>query len=401
MCAAAGAGDWPSWRGPTGVGICDETDLPLKWDGKTKENVLWKAPLKDTTGHSSPIVWGDKLFLTTAVKQTRQQEEAKEIPEHHLSCYRSSDGELLWKTLIPPGKELAGYGIYASPTPCTDGKTVFAWFGSAVLAAVDYDGKLLWRQERSGPFFLNPGICSSPVLYKDHVILVCDQGRENGFLQGIDKATGSIRWEQKRLGLDYCNATPMLLNVGGKTQLIVAGSRILQGLEPDSGEKVWWCKSSGFGASPAAGGGLIYADKGLNEGALAVDTTGSGDVSESHVKWRLEKSPGDYSSPVISGEYIYRVAAEGVIDCRKLTTGEKVFTGRLDGLSKLASPIVTADGKIILASTGKSYVIQTGPKLEILGSGDLGGGGGGASPAIAHGRIFLRDGENLYCIGKP
>ncbi len=154
----AAAADWPAWRGPTGIGWTDETDLPLSWDGKTGDNVLWKAPLAGTTGHSSPIVWGDRVFLTTSDKQTREQEASKEIPQHHIECYQAADGKLLWRTLIPPGQEVAGYSIYASPTPATDGKAVYAWFGSAVVAAVDFDGKLLWRHERKGPFVLNPGI---------------------------------------------------------------------------------------------------------------------------------------------------------------------------------------------------------------------------------------------------
>jgi hypothetical protein len=185
----AAAADWPAWRGPTGIGWTDETDLPLSWDGKTGDGVLWKAPLAGTTGHSCPIVWGDRVFLTTSAKQTREQEARKEIPEHHIECYQAADGKLLWRTLIPPGQEVAGYSIYASPTPATDGKAVYAWFGSAVIAAVDFEGKLIWRHERKGPFVLNPGICTSPILYQDTVILLCDQGRNQG--NGSSRARGS------------------------------------------------------------------------------------------------------------------------------------------------------------------------------------------------------------------
>ena len=394
------AGDWPQWRGPTGVGYTDETDLPLSWDDKTGENVLWKVSLEGTTGHSSPIVWGDRVFITTAVKQTREEEERKEVPDHHLACYRTGDGGLLWKTLIPPGKEPAGYAIYAVPTPVTDGKVVYAWFGSAVIAAVDFNGKMLWRHQRPGPFNLNPGIASSPILYQDTVILISDQGRGNGFLQGLDKRAGQIKWEQKRSTVTYCNATPLTLEVNDKPQLIVAGSNVLQGLDPAGGEPIWWCKSWGFGASPACGRGLIYADKGGNEGAVAVDPTGQGDVTETRVKWQIDKLPGDYSSPVISGNHIYRVQAEGVIACLELSTGKTVYTGRLDKVSKLASPIATGDGRIYLVSTGQSYVIKAGPRLEILGRGNLGGWGNGSSAAVSAGRIFVRDFEFLYCLGK-
>ncbi|MBM4040074.1 MAG: hypothetical protein FJ290_16335, partial [Planctomycetes bacterium] len=167
LAGTAFAGNWPGFRGPTGMGTTDEKDLPLKWDGKSGKGILWKAPLKGTTGHSSPIVWDDRVFITTAAKQNREQEEKKEVPEHHLACYQASDGKLLWRTQIPQGKEPMGYAIYAVPTPVTDGKAVYCWFGSAVVAAVDFEGKLLWRHERPGPFVLNPGICQSPILFRD------------------------------------------------------------------------------------------------------------------------------------------------------------------------------------------------------------------------------------------
>jgi outer membrane protein assembly factor BamB len=232
------------------------------------------------------------------------------------------------------------------------------------------------------------------------VILLCDQGRNQGFLQGLNKSDGEVKWEQPRKGLDYCNATPILMDVAGKTQLIVAGSKALNGLNPASGDPIWFCKSWGFGSSPVYGKGLVYADRGGNEPAICVDPNGTGDVTKTHVKWQVDKVPGDYSSPVISGDYIYRVVAEGVIECRSLASGEKLFSGRLEGVSKLASPIATPDGRVYFASTGNSYVIKAGPTLEILASSKLPGGGNGSSAAISAGRIFVRDFDFLYCLGK-
>jgi len=398
------AGNWPGWRGPTGVGWTDEKDLPLSWNGKTGENVVWKVPLAGTTGHSSPIVWGDRVFITTAAKQTRQQEEKKEIPEHHLVCFQASDGKLVWRTPIPPGKMVEGYNIYAVPTPVTDGRAVYCWFGSAVMAAVDFEGKLLWRKEREGPFLqnpnlLNPGICSSPALYQDTVILQFNQGRGQGYVQAVDKKTGEVKWEQKQVKGGPCNTAPLVLDVRGKPQLIVAESEALRGLDPAGGEPIWWCKGWGFGASPAYAAGLLYTEKG-NEPAQLVDPTGQGDVTATHVKWKVAKMPGDYASPIIVGEYIYKIQKEGVVACLKLATGEPVFTGELEGVSKLASPVATADGRLYFVSTGKSYVIKAALALEVLGTGDLRGSGNGSSPAVSGGRIFIRDFEFLYCLGK-
>ena len=394
------AGDWPGWRGPTGVGVSEEKNLPLTWDGKTGQNIVWKAPLKGSTGYSSPIVVGDRVFLTTAQKQTGQQEKDKEIPEHDLSCYRASDGTLLWKTSIPPGKEPAGYAIYAVPTPASDGKTVFAWFGSGVMAAVDIDGKILWREQRDGPFMLNPGICSSPILYQDTVLLLCDQGRGNGFLQALDKSSGRIKWEQKRAKTSYSNTTPILLPVNGKPQLIIAASERLEGLDPASGEPIWWCKARGFGASPAFGSGLIFSDSGNGESGLVVDPSGAGDVSKTHVKWQLPKIRSQYGSAIVSGEYVYRASDKEVITCWKLATGEQLFAESAPGVSKLSSPFGTADGRIYFTNGDKSYVLAGGPQFKVLAMNDLRGGDNASSAAVANGRIFIRGGETLFCIGN-
>lgn len=399
LCASVRGGDWPGWRGPSGVGSTDEKDLPLTWNGKTGENIFWKQSLKGTTGYSSPIIFGDRLFLTTAMKQTGEQEKAKEIPEHDISCYQISDGKLLWKTQVAPGKESAGYAIYAVPTPVTDGKAVYAWFGSAVIAAVDFDGKLLWRQERDGPFMLNPGICSSPILYQDTVLLLCDQGRGNGFLQALDKSTGQVKWQQKRSKTGTTNSTPIILPVNGKPQLIIQASERIEGLDPATGEPIWWCKARGFGASPAFGQGLIFSDSGNGESGLVVDPSGTGDVTKTNVKWQVPKIRSQYGSAVVSGEYVYRASDKGVIFCWKLTTGEQLFAADAPGVSKLSSPFATAEGRIYFANGDKSYVLQSGPEFKVLALNDLRGGDNASSAAVADGKIFIRGGEMLFCIG--
>jgi outer membrane protein assembly factor BamB len=393
------AGDWPGWRGPTGVGYTQEKDLPLTWNGKTKENVLWKAPLEGI-GNSSPIVWGDRLYVTTSAKQSREDEANKVVPEHHVVCLSAAEGKRLWRTAVPQGQHAEGYEIYAVPTPVTDGERVYAWFGSGVIAALDMNGTLVWRKERVGPFTLNPGLCSSPVLFKDTVVLLCDQGGGKGFLQALDKKTGEVKWEQKRKTASYNNTTLVLIQAEGKTQMVILGSRAVEALDPADGKLLWSCAAAGFGASPAYGSGLLYVDSGAEGPGLVVDPTGQGDVTRTHVKWKHAKVQAEYSSPVISGDYVYRTRRPDLLLCWKLSTGEEVFAERLEGISLLASPVATADGRVYFAGAGKSYVIQAGPKLEVLARNDLGGGNTGASPAVANGRIYIRDREFLYCIGK-
>lgn len=394
------ATDWPGWRGPTGSGNTDDAALPLNWDGKTGKNVLWKTPTPASTGHSSPIVWGDFVFVTTAAKQSQKDEAAKIIPEHYLNCLSITDGKILWKTPIAPGKEPAGYAIYAVPTPVTDGKMVYAWFGSGVMAAVDFSGKLVWRVERNGPFKLNPGICSSPVLYNDTVIQLVDQSNSLGYLLALDKATGEVKWEQKRPKVSNNNTTPLLLNAPDKPQLVVAGSNILQGLNPSNGDPIWWCKSNASGASPIFGSGLIYNEKGVGEPAMAIDPSGTGDVAATKVKWQIPKSAGEYASSVIVGDYIYRTCKPSEIVCRKLSTGEQVYTQHVAGLSMSSSPIATAD-RVYFISPDKSLVIKAGPIFELHATNSLNGNGGnGASPAVSRGRIFIRDDGAVYCVGN-
>ena len=410
-CAFPGvahAGDWPGWRGPTGCGTTEEKDLPLQWDGKSGQGLAWKASLAGTTGYSSPIVWGDRVFVTTSLRQTPEQVKKKEIPDHHFVCVQASDGKVLWKTRIAPGPFEAYMGAYIAPTPVTDGKAVYCWFGSAVAAAVDFDGKVLWRRELVGEFLkkpqlLNPGICASMVQYKDTVLVLFEQGGGGGTLQAWDKTTGEVRWEQKRDKdkCTQCNTTPLLLDIQGHPQLIVLASRVLQALDPADGKPIWWSNAAqGFAASPLYSSGVIYADLGNDRSAVAIDATGKGDVTETHTKWKFPKAAGQWGSAVADGRYVYRIENPNEVTCRDLSTGKNVYTQTLQDVSPLASPISTADGRIYFVGAGKSYVIKGGPKFAILGGGHVGGWDLGASPAVSGGRIFVRDADFIYCIGK-
>jgi outer membrane protein assembly factor BamB len=401
---AAAAENWPGWRGPTGVGISGEKDLPLTWDAKKKENILWYKEIKGN-GHSSPIVWQDRVFVTTSMNA---KDPKTQPPSNFVVCYQASDGEELWRTLIPPGEWPVNKGGDAAiPTPVTDGKMVFARFGTSdinVIAAVDFKGKVVWRKERLGPFNLNPGLCSSLVLYKDAVLQLCDQGGGKGFLQALDKKTGDVKWEQPRKTESNNNATPILISLKGRTDLVVNASNALQGLDPANGKLVWWCKAPvGFGTSPAFGSGLVYAENGAGGSpGVCVDPTGKGDVTKSHVKWQIDKTIGSYASPIIVGGYVYRAHKPDILKCWELATGELMYSSRLKGLSHLSSPFATADGRVYFASGGKTFVILAGPKLKVLATNSLEGltGDNGPSAAVSGGRIYLKSTNRLVCIGK-
>ncbi len=405
----AAADDWPNWRGPGGMGHTTEKNLPLTWGGKDGAKVLWKAPLYDPTvklnldqNQSSPVVRAGRVYVTLSYWPAGVSQD--KYPEHHVLCFRAADGKRLWDTVVPPGpwllKDLRGG--YTAPTPAVDGERVYVAFGSAVVAALDLDGKLIWRKEIK-PHFFDVAFAASPVLYRGNILVMCEQLADKSTLLAFDRKTGNLAWEKKRPGADWTHSTPVLAQVNGKPQLLVAAAKAVQGLDPDNGAILWTCKTGGERTgdtpSPVYGGGLVYCDSGRGGPGVAVDPTGRGDVTATHLKWTIQGVPQGFSSPVIVGDYLYRVHAPGVLKCWQLATGKQVYSQRLEGVSTSSSPIATADGRLYFASAGKSYVVQAGPKFQVLAVNDL-GDASQASAAVADGRIFLKGGRNLYCIGK-
>ena len=336
---------------------------------------------------SSPIVARGKVFVTMSYWPGGVN--AKQFPEHHVACYRMSDGKLLWDTKVPNGPWLLSdlRGGYTAPTPAADGERVYVMFGSSVIAALDYDGKIVWRKEIK-PFAFDVCAGSSPVLYEDTVILQCDQVGGTSRLLAFDRKTGEVKWEQKRPQNGFSHSTPTLVRIKDKPQLLMAASNALQGVDPDTGKVLWWCDAKGDTVSPVYRGGLVYLDSGRGGRAVAVDPTGEGNVTKTHLKWSVAQVPQGFSSPVIVGEYLYRLHNPGTLHCWDLNSGKAIYSERLEGASAACSPIATPDGRIYCASAGKSVVVQAGPKFEVLATNEI-GDGCEASPAVSDGRIYL------------
>ena len=401
---AAPAGDWPQWRGPTGMGFTDEKNLPTTWGGKTAENVLWKIDLpKSHNPYSSPIVVGDHVYLTWSLAQPL---------EHHVTCYQKSDGRQLWDAVVPPGKlkYTDGRATYSAPTPAADAQRVYAVFGSAVVAGLAAaDGKVLWRHELERISF---DVCmgSSPVLYpgtgtaravagQDTIIYLADQNDRKSSLIAFDRKSGAVKWEALRPDAQFAHSTPIVITVKGAPQLVIAASGAVQGADPAGGKIIWWCKNPGDTSSPAFGGGLVYADDGRDPShtGVCVDPSGTGDVSATNVKWQLPVK-NDLSSPIIVGEHLYRQSSR-TLQCIKLADGSPVYSEPMPGYHFWASPVATADGLLYFATAGTSYVIKAGPKFEVVAKNDL-GDMHFASAAVSDGKIFLRGNKFLFCIGR-
>jgi outer membrane protein assembly factor BamB len=409
LSLAARADEWPQFRGPTGLGYTTEKNLPLTWGGEKGENVLWKSALVGE-GHASPVVWGDRLFITT-VRWAGGKPDAKAMPEHHVLCYSVADGKLLWDVMIEPGPWLRDDfrsgpgGGYAAPTPATDGKRVFVVFGSSVMAALEFDGKVAWRQEIK-PRSFDVTVGGSPVLFGETIILFCAMAKkEDSRLVAFAKADGQVAWETKLPKVAFGHSTPVIIDVKGKPQLVALASgagpsgEAIQAFDPSNGKRLWWCKSAGDASSPAYGSGILYTDSGRGGNGTAVDPVGEGDLGATNVKWTVGGMPESIASPIIVAGHVFRLQGSSVVRVWSVADGTETDKQRLDKIGSVwASPIADPQGRIFFANGGMSYVVKAGPKLEILSANDL-GDKNHASPAVSKGRLLIAGLKNLYCIG--
>ena len=403
---AAHAENWPQYRGPTGQGLTVEKNLPTTWSIKDGANIRWKTPLPPTVakGHddhnqSSPIVWGDQIFVTTVFWPAGKPQS--EFPEQHVTCYKLSDGEQQWDVIVPHGPWLLGdlRGGYGAPTPASDGQRLYVAFGSATVAALDLHGKLLWQHDLADYKSFDVAYSSSPILYRDAVLVLCDRNNKAGTLTAYDAASGAVRWEKRRPDVSFDHTTPLSVELSGRPQLLIAASNALQGVDPENGDVLWSVKTPGDVPTPVVKGGLIFTDSGRGGPGVAVKPSGSGDITKTAVQWKISNIPEGLSSAAIFGDGLYRLHSPAVLRSFSLSDGKERFSSRLEGVETQSSPIVTPDGVIFCASGGKSYVIKAGPKLDIVATNEL-DDGSSASPAVAPGMLIIKGTKYLYGIGR-
>jgi outer membrane protein assembly factor BamB len=431
LAAAPIAANWPQWRGPSGLGVSAESGLPTTWSAR--ENIAWSAALRGL-GSSSPIVWGHQVFVTSQVGRARLQggshpmlarDDAALVSREKpiggrrddppagadptflvVESFNRSDGRRLWEYRVEargPFPDLHEKHNLATPTPVTDGERLFAWFGTGQIAALDMGGRVVWAKhlgEAYSPFDINWGHGSSPVLYKDMVILLCDH-ESASYLLALDARTGALRWKADRGKGRASYSTPLVVPGPNGDELLVNSSERIDGYSAATGELRWYADAPRQTPIPSAvfHDGLIYLTRGYrNSPYLALRPGGRGDVSTSHVAWRAPGG-GSYAASLVHYEgLLYFTNDVGVLTCADAKTGARVWQTRLDGVF-FASP-VAADGKIYLASeTGETIVLKAGRVAAILARNDL-GERLVASPAISNGQIFLRSDGRLFTIGR-
>jgi outer membrane protein assembly factor BamB len=401
------ADNWPQWRGPNLNGVTSETGLPLKWGAS--ENITWKLALPTLSG-STPIVWGDSIFLSVA-------EGANEGDPLSLWCVSRGDGSVRWKKAMGSGNRKVRKGDMTSPSPVTDGKTVWLLTGTGVVKAFDFAGNELWvrdLQKEYGPFGLNHGYGSSPLLYGGALYIPVLHGMNTddpSYLVKLDGKSGKTLWKVERptdaiRESPDAYTTPVIAKVGKSVEIVVSGGDIVTAHDPATGKELW--RSKGLNpennpfyrivASPVAGDGLVYAPTRVKP-LLAIKTGGRGDVTESHRAWSFDRGP-DVPTPVLDGKYLYVVDDRGVVHCLDAKTGAVIYgPERLKPGTYSSSPIL-ADGKIYLSNEdGLTSVIKAGPAFEILAENPL-DEYMLSTPAFSDGQIFIRTAKHLYCIGQ-
>jgi len=391
------AEEWPAWRGPRGDGTSTETGVPTRWSAT--ENIAWKAPVPGT-GHSSPVVWGDRVFVTTCIESDRARV---------LLCFDRRTGARRWDrtVLTAPLEKKNHLNSYASSTPATDGTRVwvtFLDFPHVRVVCYDAEGKEVWRKT-PGQLHACHGFCSSLIPYKDMIILNADQDAElplRAYIVALDKATGAERWRIDRPNRIRSYTPPAIFEAAGRMQMVVSGCQCVASYDPDTGQQHWIIDgpTEQFCASLVYTDGLFMMTGGWPEKhILGIRPDGTGNVTETHVAWHLKdrKIVSYVPSPIARGKYFFLVSDGGIATCLEAETGKVMWSERL-GRHHSASPVLAEGRLYFLDDAGTMHLVKAEPEFAVVATNDL-GEPCRASPAISRGQIFIRSTKALYCIG--
>ena len=388
--------NWPSFRGPGGLGISAYSNVPADWNGKTGDGILWKTKVP-LPGNSSPVIWGDRVFLSGG-----------DPNELQVFCFDTVSGRLLWtgdvaraplKNDEEPLEVMEDTG-FAAPTVVTDGRRVYAIFATGDVGCFDFDGKSIWTRSLGIPDSAY-GYASSLAMYRNLVLIQYDEGGpddEMSRLIALDGFTSQTVWETKR-PVPNSWSSPIITEIDGQFQLLTCGDPWVIAYEPAKGTELWRvnCLYGDIAPSPVYANGLVFAIEPYSKLA-AIRPDGQGDVTETHIAWSIEDGTPDICSPVSNGELIFLLSTEGLLCCYKTTDGTKLWEKDLMD-DFLASPSLVGNNVYLLSEKGVMYIIEAGTEYKELTRCEL-GEHCYASPAFADGRIYVRGIENLYCIGQ-
>jgi outer membrane protein assembly factor BamB len=423
------AADWPHWRGPAGTGTTSETNLPVRWSAT--ENVAWKAPIGGL-GVSTPIVVGDRVIVTSQLGAGNRQPgnhprlvqggDAAAAGERALGgsraaalaldrttflveAFHRTDGRRLWQYRLDAQGQMPGVHDkhnLASPSPVSDGQMVYAWFGTGQIVALDMNGALQWQRHLGteiSPFNVNWGHSSSPTLFGDSVILLCDH-EPASYLLAVDKKTGQQLWRADRGKGRMSYSTPLVVNTASGPELIVNSSERVDAYDPRSGTLLWYTGGTNRFPipMPVFHDGVIYMSRGYRSSPyMAIRPGGRGDVSKSHVIWESATGAPYISSLVYHDGLLYMATDVGAVTVVDAASGQRVSQQRIEGVFS-ASP-VAADGKVYFVSeNGETIVMRAGKSPSVLARNDV-GERAIASPAISNGQIFIRTDDHVFAIG--
>jgi PQQ-like domain len=425
------AQNWPSFRGPNASGVADGKPTAVKWDATSGQNVAWKTPVGGVAV-SSPIVWGDRVFVSTAIGQDPKEgirtglygdvEPITDTSTHtwHLIALDKNSGKVVWDKVAfegVPKTKRHPKSSQASPTPVTNGKQVIVSFGSQGLYAYDFSGKELWKKDLgvlNAGWFFDPdyewGVGSSPVIYKNMVIVQCDIQR-GSFIAAFDAATGKEVWRTQRDEIPSWS-TPTIVEANGKAELVTQATTFTRGYDPDTGKELW--KFSGNSEitipTPIAGPGFVIITNGyrgiqpiyaLKPGATGDITLKGDDSKGASFAWSTKRGGPYIPTPVIYGDQLYVLQNNGVLASYKVSTGEQIYQKRLGGTGgSFSASLVAADGKIYCTSEdGDVFVIKAGADYQELAKNPM-GEVLMATPAISDGLLIFRGLKNVIAI-KP
>ncbi len=425
LAFTAAAENWPSFRGPSAAGVAGDANLPVTWDAAKGTGIQWKTAIPGLA-HSSPIGWEDSVFVTTAVSSKPgatfkrglygegTASDDVSAQQWKLLCLDRKSGKIIWERTAYEGTPKEKRHIkatYANSTPATDGKVVVAFFGSQGLYAYDLSGKQLWKRDLGridvGAYDQKDfewGGASSPILYRDSVIVQCDQ-QQGSFLEAFDRNSGKTLWRTERDELPSWG-TPTVYMGKPRAELITNGSNFVRGYDPATGGELWRLGGSSkiTAPTPVYSGNMIVVASGRRPEApiFAIHAGADGDITgRKPVAWQKEQRGSYMPTPLIYRGYVYVLGNAGVLDCYELESGKEVYRQRLPdpGSGFSASP-VASDGKIYLSSEdGDIIVVKAGPQFEALAKNQM-GEPLMATPAISGGSLLVRTEHQLWSIGR-